>query len=226
MKLAYSELIDVLTLKHTHLSTLVIENQRLFSTFVRELSQQIDGGTQKFTLSENEKIINLAQSMEIVINPLAIEINSRKLQTKLFEVLNATAYNENYFLDTMELRQKLVAYGYKLLQSENLPLVLNEDFKHSELFKALDIRFESFTDDIPLALANYIDVHRNFLNIKVLVLVNIKSYVSEEELLLLFKQASLRNLNLLLIESSVRDSLKDEHVTIIDSDLCVVKKDF
>lgn len=226
MKLAYSELIDVFTLKHTHLSTLVIENPRLFSTFVSELSQQIDGGIQKFTLSENEKIINLAQNMEIIINPLAIEINSRKLQTKLFEVLNATSNNEDYFLDTMELRQKLVAYGYKLLQSENLPLVLNEEFKLSELFKVLDIKFENCTDDIPLNLANYIDVHRKFLNIKVLVLVNIKSYISEDELLLLFKQASMRNLCLLLIESNNRPTLIDEHVTIIDSDLCVVKKDF
>jgi len=226
MKLAYHNLIDTFSLDACSISTLVIENRKLFREFIDDLYHQINNNGEKFILSENNKTINIAQCVELVIDPIALEINTRKIQTKLFEQLNKIAVNEDYILDTLEVKRFILAYAYKLLHSESLPLTLDDDFKLTDIFKALDIKFESCPENLPMHLANYIDIHRNYLNIKVLVLVNIKAYITDEELLLLFKQASMRNLSLLLIENSIQNTIKGECVTIIDKDLCIVRKEF
>lgn len=72
------------------------------------------------------------------------------------------------------------------------------------------------------------DTHKIHLNeiigVKILTLVNIKSYLSENELIELYQSASYNKIQLLLIESVERKLLSNEDVCIVDSDKCIIKK--
>jgi CRISPR-associated protein Csn2 len=57
----------------------IIESPDLFSIYVGELYRQFNKDEGKFVLSENNKEIDIAKYSEIIINPLSIEINNRKV---------------------------------------------------------------------------------------------------------------------------------------------------
>ena len=57
----------------------IIEAPELFAKYVGELYRQINKSEGKFVLSENNKEIDIAKHSEIIINPLSVEINNKKI---------------------------------------------------------------------------------------------------------------------------------------------------
>ena len=73
----------------------------LFSKYVGELYKQANKDEGEFVLSENNKEIDIAKYSEIVINPLSVEINNRKILNKLYEELHKLSSNEVLYMKTL-----------------------------------------------------------------------------------------------------------------------------
>ena len=56
-----------------------------------------------------------------------------------------------------------------------------------------------------------------------LAFVNLKTYLTDDELRELYKEAFYRKMHLLLLENSIESELEEEIVHIVDRDLCVIK---
>ena len=67
------------------------------------------------------------------------------------------------------------------------------------------------------------DVCSKFQKVKILAFVNLKTYLTNDELQNFYKEAVFRKMPLLLLENSVEQELAEEVVCIVDDDLCVVK---
>ena len=60
--------------------------------------------------------------------------------------------------------------------------------------------------------------------IKVVCLVNIKDYLSDEEILELYLNANYNKIHIVLVESREAKVLSNEKICIIDKDKCIIKK--
>lgn len=84
MKLVHGDLSGEIVNEQKECVEWIIESPELFSKYVGELYKQANKDEGEFVLSENNKEIDIAKYSEIVINPLSVEINNRKIFYKLY----------------------------------------------------------------------------------------------------------------------------------------------
>lgn len=222
MKLAYADIEPLLNFEENNAIALVLENTGQFRNFVFDLHGQLENKSEKMVLSDKNKTMPWTKNVGAAFSLEDLNINNKKSLAKLYEKLVANATAEDLYPITLQLRQQINNYAFELLQSEQLPLFFNTEFSLQELLKAIDIKFESDMRDIGSNIANFIDVQREFLNVKLLVLVNLKSYFTTDELEDIYRHAEYRNLHLLLVENHMSEKIKGEKLVLIDKDLCLV----
>ena len=223
MKLVYTELEQQLIFQENRVNVLVIEHKELFRRMIQELAKQIDGVEGRFVLSDNDKILKIDKDVCLVVNPFALEINSRKALTGLYNELGKLGMNEENYLNTCRVKGQIAESISGLLNQVDYALKFQDDFNLQSLFKALEVEFESGEENFLEGLVYFMDVCSKFQKVKILAFVNLKTYLTNDELKKIYKEAFYRKIQLLLLENSVEQELAEEAVCIVDDDLCVVK---
>ncbi len=216
MKLVYTELEQQLVFQENKVNVLVIEQKELFRRMIQELDKQISGEEGGFVLSDNNKTMKIDKEICLILNPFALNINSRKALTGLYNELGKLGLNEENYLKTCSLKGQIAEYIYDLLNQVDYALKFQDDFNLQSMFKALEVEFEA-------GEGNFLDVCSKFQKVKILTFVNLKTYLMSEELHEFYKEAFYRKIQLLLLENNIVDELAEEAVSIVDADLCLIK---
>lgn len=116
MKLVHSDLTEALLDEKSKYTEWIIESSGLFSKYVVELKEQVSGEEGKFVLSDKNKEIDIKKKVEIIIDPFSIDVNDRKILTKLYSELSVFSMNEQLYLETVDLRLHIQEYMSKLEQ--------------------------------------------------------------------------------------------------------------
>lgn len=205
------------------INTLVLENSGLMRDIVENMVSQVSGKEGKFVLSNGLKELSLEKNAAIVIDFFSMSLNDRKVLTKLYDRLAELSVNEDFYLKTNEIRTRLEEYISDLLFESDLAVTYDGDFKVQDLFKLLGVKFEENTNGLLEKILAYIELCSGFLGLKLIVFVNLGSYLLREELEKLYEQVKYYGINLLLIEHSLtRDFLPQERVFVVDKDLCEI----
>lgn len=223
MKLVYTELEKQLVFEENKVNVLVVENKQLFRRMIYEFNKQVNGGEGGFTLSDNDKLLKLDKEAVIILNPFELDINSRKALTGLYNELGKLSMNEENYLKTCRLKGLVVEYTYDLVSQVDYALEFHDDFGLQNLFKALEVQFEVGDESFLERLVHFMDVCRKFQKLKVLAFVNLKTYLTGEELKQFYEEAFYRKLHLLLFENRLEEELMEEEISIVDDDLCLIK---
>jgi CRISPR-associated protein Csn2 len=104
----------------------------------------------------------------------------------------------------------------------DISLSVSEDLDVISLLKLFDVKIETNYNSLIEKLINYINILCSIKKIDILFLVNIKSYLSEENINELYKHCFYNKINLFLLESSLNYSLPCEKTVLIDKDLCEI----
>lgn len=223
MKLVYTELEQQLVFQENKVNVLVIEQKELFRRMIQELDKQISGEEGGFVLSDNNKTMKIDKEICLILNPFALDINSRKALTGLYNELGKLGLNEENYLKTCSLKGQIAEYIYDLLNQVDYALKFQDDFNLQSMFKALEVEFEAGEENFLEGLVYFMDVCSKFQKIKILAFVNLKTYLTNDDLQKFYKEAFYRKMHLLLLENSIEQELAEEVVCIVDDDLCVVK---
>jgi len=223
MKLVYTELEQQLVFQENKVNVLVIEQKELFRRMIQELDKQISGEEGGFVLSDNNKTMKIDKEICLILNPFALDINSRKALTGLYNELGKLGLNEENYLKTCSLKGQIAEYIYDLLNQVDYALKFQDDFNLQSMFKALEVEFEAGEGNFLEGLVYFMDVCSKFQKIKILAFVNLKTYLTNDDLQKFYKEAFYRKMHLLLLENSIEQELAEEVVCIVDDDLCVVK---
>lgn len=223
MKLVYTELEQQLVFQENKVNVLVIEQKELFRRMIQELDKQISGEECGFVLSDNNKTIKIDKEICLILNPFALDINSRKALTGLYNELGKLGLNEENYLKTCSLKGQIAEYIYDLLNQVDYALKFQDDFNLKSMFKALEVEFEAGEGNFLEGLVYFLDVCSKFQKVKILTFVNLKTYLMSEELHEFYKEAFYRKIQLLLLENNIGDELAEEAVSIVDADLCLIK---
>lgn len=222
MILVHPEFNKQICINNFEITEWIIESPELFSKYLKELLNQSKGQEGSFVLSNQEREFDFSKSIEIIMNPLEIDINDKKIQSKIYGELLTLANDETMYLKTRELVGLLQQYFYDLEQHYNTTLVIEDNIELKELFKTIGVRVEEESLDDFERLIQYIKLQVELLKKKLIIFVNIRSYFSNEKLEHLFEFTKYNEINILLIESIQRDFTNQTNKFIIDIDKCEI----
>ncbi|MCR4567659.1 MAG: type II-A CRISPR-associated protein Csn2 [Pseudobutyrivibrio sp.] len=209
-------------LHENHVLEIICENKIAFRTLVYDLTCETSGGEGEWILSDNENEYNLAKLADVIINPFAISCNDRKILSAIYKELHVIS-EQLYPEQLAEANSKMINYIDSILVDVPYALEYEPIVDIEGIFKLYDVKFEDEFSSILDRLVIYIKTVSQVLRKKVFFFVNLKSYLDDEEIEMLYKEASYSKSSLIMIESSDSNKLEAEKKLLIDSDLCIIE---
>lgn len=210
-----------LDINENRVNVLVIENPQILRSAFSELIRQCEGAEGNFVLSQSDKFMNLSKQAYTIIEPLTIDFNSHRIQAKLFQQIKS--YVEESLNElTGELNQRMTLYLEQI--ALNMPFVMEYDldFEIQNLLKMYHVRISSSEESLVENILEYIKIHFQLFSKNLVVFLNLKTWVSKEELKNIYEYAFYSKINLILVESNCRKDFDCEQMTVIDADCCVI----
>lgn len=222
MTIAYSEVGFYCELNETQILNLVIENQQIFSNIISDIYYQINGGSGKFVLSDNNNPLDLKKNVELVTQIIPFEINQRELLNKLYaELKNISVDGKNYQL-TQQLFSDISSYVYTLTEDLENDISVDVPQDINGILKMLGIRFTEHDTELIDKILEYMIAVNKFKGGRVFIFVNLRSYLTDSQIGLLYKDILLRKMTVICIESSDQKHLPNTKTIIIDKDMCII----
>lgn len=219
MILNISFLDNQLNFSREYINLIEIENKKYFYRIINELFKYGNGiVSDQICFFENNKEINLNNKIKIISDYLNLFADEKKYITEI---------NKNIILELNDNDKKIVLNNYNKIYSIiekkskeiDIPLVLNNDFNIDNIFKSFKLSLE-IADDLLNNLLLLIDTESILKMNKLLIFVNLKQYLSNEELKELYKYSIYKEINILLIDSQCYGVCKEyEKKLIIDNNL-------
>ncbi|MGN0350991.1 MAG: type II-A CRISPR-associated protein Csn2 [Roseburia sp.] len=197
MKLVHSPTGLCIDVIENQVNVIVIESPELLAEYVTEIKKQLNGDEGKFVLSDKE-ICKLEKMLEIIVDPWAIDFNSKKIKSKLLQVAKEES-DEYCYEQFLEAKGVLCQYAENVMDKINYPVSYNMDMDSMALFKFLDIKIEIQSEKLIDTLIEYVKLLHDLCKIEVIVLVNIKTYLTEEEITYLYQEALYRECKLFCV---------------------------
>lgn len=209
-------------LKEDKVLTLVIENQHMFYSMISDIQSQLDGNSGEFVLSENYTPLDMRKNTELISQLIPFTVNQKDLVSKLYSYIKKKAVNEKMYQATQELIAQISDYLYHLTEDEETELTVTVPEDISGILKAFDLRFDDNDMSLSEKILEYMISSYELRTKKLFIVVNLRSYLTDNQTDLLFKSILLKKLQLICIESTEHGRLSNEEVIIIDKDMCVI----
>ena len=198
----------------------MIENQQIFTQFLEKLMEKEDDDFILF--SEKGKRLSVHKYIEIIHSPLLIDLNSKRILGYLYKELKELS-EEWFFMEKEQINSDIINYMDKLVLKVPYPIVFGLDIDVTDLYKIYDVRMDFENLELTQKIIYYIQLEKMLCNTKVLIFVNLKSFLGEEQLQEVYKAAFYNKMQLLLVEFAERGVLCEEKYCIIDKDKCVIE---
>jgi len=199
-----------------------VENPAAYAKVVGDMWKQVNGEEGSFVLSEESKVRNISKEVECILNPFALDCNNKKIITRLYQELKGQACNVLQE-ETIELNCRILDYIDKLIMTVPYSIKYNCDMDITGLLKVYGVEINSDSDGLLEKLVCYIKLVAQICGINVFVLVDIKHFLTEEELNALYETVFYEKINIVIIEPVQTNKINGEKSCIIDKDLCIIE---
>lgn len=223
MKLVHPLITMPLEIRDDQINVLVIEHRKTYVNVIAEFSEQIMQCTGSFILTDKESKIDISKGVDLIIDLFNLTLNQKKVITKLYAELNDVAQSAEYFMRTQELISRIKQYLDELLDESRFALAYEDKLDILGLLKYADVKLVEEKENMFEKLLDYMEMMHEYCEIKLFVFVNLKTFLSEVELVSLYKDFVYRKIPVLLLESADSKTINEyEHKLIIDEDLCII----
>ena len=220
MKLVYSELFSPFTLECDRVNLISIEQGSLYYKLMNEFSAQCGGHDGGFVLSENNKVLNISKSAELITGYIPFDSNPKRLITRLYSKLESLCIGELYDR-TIKLRSEISEYMSMASSMIESDTEFNDQVDLSVLFKCLELKFSCQSDRLSDKLINFIINSYELDNRRLFVTVGLLDFMSREEAELFFRTITSHKLTLLMFENFSDFSGELINRMTIDNDYCI-----
>lgn len=200
------------------INVLQVEDAKCYTQIIDILNQKINGyeNNEIFLLDENEEEMRIDKNMYMIFDLFNIEYNSKKVLNRIYDVISENIQNSQ----ELKMEQLIIKLRNYLIEEINeLPFefVMKSEISMQELLKTFDLKIDNINyTNVIERIELLIDLFSTLNIAKILVIPNLKMYLSEEELVELYKYSLYNNINLLIIERNIRNKLKYEKILAID----------
>ena len=208
-------------INENEVNELIIEHKGLFAKTIEVLIKQANGEEGDFVLSENNKIIKLEKCSDVIVDYFTMTPNNKKVLNKLYASLEIVA--NNYVEEKADINARIISMLDKITTSVGgSDLTYNLDYKWSDIFKLYSVEFEEDYSDIVNKIISYIKIISQFTDIRVLFLVNARTFLSNDEMQMLYEISNYCKINIFLLESHESEERDDVKRYVIDKDMCFI----
>lgn len=202
-----------------YINNIEVENKKYFFRIINNLFlTNVEYNDEILFFDDNYKEINLTNKMNIVIDYFNIDFNNKKYLTETYKLVSEQLTEENRKKINNEYR-KIVSSLKTILNKIDIPITINEELDITSLQKIFKLSINN-KDEIIEKLLLLIDIEKIFHINKLLIFVNLKQYLSKEELKELYKYSIYNNVKILLIDSECYGTCNEfEKKLIIDENL-------
>ena len=222
MRLVYAPYGIELKLAENQVCTLVVEHPKALREMLQNLIKQVNGEPGEWILSEAETIFPIAKTCTLVDNPLVVCCNEKKILTKLYKELAESAngiLNEAY----SRMNSEMVCFLEQLLQTVPYHLDMEPETDASAIFKAYDVKIAENWEEPLEMLIDYLRAMSSICGIRVVWLLNVKHFFSEEQVQQLYEFCFYEKIHIINIEGQKSYLLEQENGMILDKDLCLIE---
>ncbi|MBO4839428.1 MAG: type II-A CRISPR-associated protein Csn2 [Lachnospiraceae bacterium] len=212
---------SIIDTENGFLNTLVIEEPRLFNSFVNELYSQLSGRDGRITVSEKDKPCSFSKKVEIVDRLVPFEVNTKALLSKLNIYFEQNALGPEYYEIGMQLLSEIEDYFNSMTMDLPCDVVFTK-LNLGALVKALGIELRNDYHNLAEQVLDYLELVRVLERDKLLVFLNLRSFVSDTDLEIVSKDIVAKGYHVLLVDSHSRRRIPLENRITIDDDLCEI----
>lgn len=208
-----------LELDNDKIQAIEIENKRYFYRLVKDIYSICSGEVvEDICLLCDDKEIAGLNRFKIFVNFFDFNLNSKRYVNDILKyVVNSISEVNREML--LKQYKKIVDIYKKVLNDIDLPLVIESELDIETVTKLIKINID-LKNDLLESLFVLIDLENIFQLKNVLIFINLKQYLTKEELEELYKYAIYNDVPLLLIDSqSYGTTLTREKKLIVDENL-------
>lgn len=218
MKLKINGFDTKIDFNNENINILVIKDTRCFSHIIETINNIINGeeSTEIFLLDNEDNELNMSKEMYLVIDLFNIEYNSKKIINKLYEKIS----NNIEKMEDIKFQNMVTNLRNYIIQEINeLPFefTMKNEIDITEILKLYNLKIDYVNYKGILEKVEFlIDILATLRISNILVIPNLKLYLSEEELIELYKYSLYNEIKLFLIEKDYTGKLKYEKILLID----------
>mgnify|MGYP000460897874 FL=1 len=97
-----------------------------------------------------------------------------------------------------------------------------EEPKAEDIFKLAKLRIDCQAERLVEQVAEYLRVWAELLHQEVFVFLNLKLFLTKEELEALYQECFYRKVQIILIEAVFTEKMPEEKIYLIDKDKCII----
>lgn len=202
-------------------NTLIVESPKLLYEILVDIDLQFQGNEGKTVVSCNDKVLPIDKYLEVHSQFVSFSINQKNLINKMVSRLNEIAVDTDHFMKTSELISEIENYFMDL----SIGLTGNVGFSKLSIESALKAAGAEFVDDYVLLsekLLDYFELVKEYDRNKIFILINLRSFLQQDELQRFVNEILVRGFEILLIDSRDYPLLNNEKRCIVDDSLCEI----
>lgn len=204
--------------------TLVFENKKYYRENIKELISQHKGNEGNYIFSNDNKEIAFEKSSYIITDIFNIDINSKKILTKIYNSLLKQIIDDT--VEYNELTTHIRVYFEKLIFNSSFEVEQGEEIDINSLLKLGDFRIHVEEDDILEKFIKFLKVLVQLCGIKNIFVVGLHNVFTDEEIKEIYKEVCVNKISIINIEyqqfSNISDKNYIEKVYIFDKDNCEI----
>lgn len=221
MTISHIELSSPIGLSSDTVNVLVVEPEDKFFSYAEELVSLSGGGDGLFALFDGDKKLSFKKDVKLTENIFDISFNDKKAQSFLIGELNGIAEGD-LAAEYSALVQNIFSFLAKLGGQSSFPIEFDEETALQPILKAFDVHWQENYENLLERLSSMLKFYSSVFKIRCFIFINLKCFLTKEQLKLFYKEAELEDVCLLLLENTLKEKIDGEKITLIDKDLCEI----
>lgn len=222
MKLVHPDWEKQIELKGEGVPLISIEDPATLYGALSEMKKEGSLGVGRFVLSEGEKILDMRKRFLLILHPWDMDMNDRKIITKLVSQMAGTAQGEQFFQKTGRLGNELVSWMEEVTSEIPLPIAYDLDIDWEGLIKSFHIHLDDGGLMLEERMISFMKIWSHFCGETAFCFYGFRNLLPAERRELFYENAKEEELQFFLLEGPVHDIIQKEDAFIIDKDLCQI----
>lgn len=206
-----------------NINVIEIVDKRFFKAFLMELNEIISSGStsDKLLLIKDGESKSLSKHVMLLFDIFNIDFNSKTILSKLYcELNNIVVLDDRVDNEYENLIQELLKYVREKTYEMPFECKIDDKISFKDILKTVSLKIDvnSYVK-LEEKLMFLIDIISEFKLVDILMIANLKTYFSNEEIEEIYKYAICKNVKILLIENTnSQPMLLYENKLIIDDE--------
>lgn len=203
------------------IGVLIVENASKFVQYCNGFILQQAGEDGDFIIDDDDKPFSFKKSGCIVFDFFNLSLNDKKILAGIYDSI-AAAVDENYLQEYYELLGKMSGLCDLVAIDAPFDVEYNADLSVQDFLKAMRVGLVEQKTSFVERVVEWLDAKAQFCNVRLFVLVNLRTFLNDEDYKLILDHIQYATYSVLMLERNQPIRVKNEPMRIIDNDLCEI----